>query len=369
MKRLSMIIAAASLLFAVTAVETSAQSLLKKLGDAVKNEVRKEAGKAVDRAIDKAVDGIKNSKSKGSSKPAGEKQVQVTGQEPQPKEKVREMDPRYKYLQDADIYFMDGTLKGTYRLCNDDTGLYIEIKDEYCRLTPCNKVCMGEQYNFYCTYSDVPLYIKDDLSDLSLLAQIQNGSALSDVEAEDPLFGTLNGHEWANMGLPSGTKWALCNVGGTSPEHAGGYYAWGETEEKSSYTEENYIYQGKTAVDISGSENLDVATAKWGKGWRLPTHEEFQELYQYCNMYYGQFNGRWGWFFTSRKTNQTIFFPSTGFKEWKEHRLKTYNGRYMISTPIDNTTEWVYHMFFSNERCELGDNAGFFAYSVRAVTR
>ena len=110
MKRLSMIIAAASLLFAVTAVETSAQSLLKKLGDAVKNEVRKEAGKAVDRAIDKAVDGIKNSKSKGSSKPAGEKQVQVTGQEPQPKETVREMDPRYKYLQDADIYFMDGTI-------------------------------------------------------------------------------------------------------------------------------------------------------------------------------------------------------------------------------------------------------------------
>lgn len=52
--------------------------------------------------------------------------------------------------------------------------------------------------------------------------------------------GTANGHDWVDLGLPSGTKWATMNLGATSPEGYGNYYAWGETTTKSSYTLDNY---------------------------------------------------------------------------------------------------------------------------------
>ena len=50
-----------------------------------------------------------------------------------------------------------------------------------------------------------------------------------------PTTGTGNGHTWVNLGLPSGLKWASCNVGATTPEGYGNYYAWGETETKTDY--------------------------------------------------------------------------------------------------------------------------------------
>ena len=49
-----------------------------------------------------------------------------------------------------------------------------------------------------------------------------------------------NGHEWVDLGLPSGTKWATCNVGASKPEEYGDYYAWGETEPKRKYSESTY---------------------------------------------------------------------------------------------------------------------------------
>ena len=87
-----------------------------------------------------------------------------------------------------------------------------------------------------------------------------------------------------DLGLPSGTKWACCNVGADKPEAYGGYYAWGEIKEKSVYNEENYdyfdnlkgkyIYIGNT---ISGT-NYDVAYVKWGESWAMPTLEQVKEL-------------------------------------------------------------------------------------------
>ena len=77
--------------------------------------------------------------------------------------------------------------------------------------------------------------------------------------------------EAVDLGLPSGTKWASCNLGATKPEECGGYYAWGETDEKDVYTEDTYkYYQNGSYVslgsDISGTE-YDVAHLKWGGNW------------------------------------------------------------------------------------------------------
>ena len=97
-----------------------------------------------------------------------------------------------------------------------------------------------------------------------------------------PVTGKTNGHEWIDLGLPSGTRWATCNIGAATPSAPGGLYAWGETVTKTSYMPDNSKTHGKDMDDISGNATYDVATAKWGKGWRMPTKEEFDELVRYC---------------------------------------------------------------------------------------
>ena len=107
-----------------------------------------------------------------------------------------------------------------------------------------------------------------------------------------PTTGTTNGHKWVDMGLPSGTRWATCNVGATTAEQPGKYYAWGEIVSKTTYTEGNSKFHDKKATDISGDKVYDVAAAGWGAGWRMPTEKEFAELLHYCDWRYVQKNGR-----------------------------------------------------------------------------
>ncbi len=83
----------------------------------------------------------------------------------------------------------------------------------------------------------------------------------SESGGEDESSGTINGHEWVDLGLPSGLKWATCNVGATNPWDYGDYYAWGETTTKSTYTIDSSIIYGRPMGDISGDSRYDVTTA------------------------------------------------------------------------------------------------------------
>lgn len=94
--------------------------------------------------------------------------------------------------------------------------------------------------------------------------------------------GSIDGYDYVDLGLPSGLKWATCNIGANSPEEYGNYYAWGETETKPEYTEENSSTHLKVMNDISGNIQYDAATANWGSSWRMPTKEEIQELIDNC---------------------------------------------------------------------------------------
>jgi surface protein len=114
--------------------------------------------------------------------------------------------------------------------------------------------------------------------------------------------------EAVDLGLPSGTLWATCNVGATKPEEIGGRYAWGETEEKTRYREDNYLYNGQDiGSDIQGTE-YDVAHVKWGNPWQMPTRNQFQELRDNCTMEHTTLNGRDGYKFIGSNGN-SIFLP------------------------------------------------------------
>ncbi|MBP3353854.1 MAG: DUF1566 domain-containing protein [Bacteroidales bacterium] len=106
-----------------------------------------------------------------------------------------------------------------------------------------------------------------------------------------------NGHEYVDLGLS--VKWATCNVGASSPEDTGYYFAWGETSPKSTYDWSTYKYcngtnktltkyctdsyygtvDNKTELDLSD----DAAHVNWGGNWRMPTHKEFLELIENCS--------------------------------------------------------------------------------------
>ena len=124
--------------------------------------------------------------------------------------------------------------------------------------------------------------------------------------------------EAVDLGLPSGTLWASCNVGATKPEEIGGYYAWGETEEKKEYEWSNYsLCSGKEGTCHDVGENIsgtqyDVAHVRWGDKWRMPTIDEWQEVIVNCTNQVVTLNGAKGLRLTSRKNGKSIFLPFTG---------------------------------------------------------
>ena len=121
-----------------------------------------------------------------------------------------------------------------------------------------------------------------------------------------------------DLGLPSGTKWCCCNVGASTPEGYGGYYAWGETSEKSVYNWETYAFYDNAndkftniGSDISGTQ-YDVAHVRMGAPWRMPTHEQQQELVEHCTQVWTQQNGVNGILVTGPNGGQ-VFLPAAGF--------------------------------------------------------
>ena len=147
----------------------------------------------------------------------------------------------------------------------------------------------------------------------------------------------INGHEYVDLGLPSGLKWATCNVGATTPEGYGNYYAWGETTTKSSYTRDNSLTYGKDMGDISGNVNYDAATANWGGSWRMPTIEEMVELWN-CTWIWTTQNGVSGVRITGQNGN-SIFLPAAGYC-YESLSCRIGEGCYWSSTPHgeDSTT-------------------------------
>lgn len=125
--------------------------------------------------------------------------------------------------------------------------------------------------------------------------------------------------EAIDLGLPSGIKWASCNVGASKPEEYGGHYSWGETEEKEIYEWFTYTHCDGTvqtchdlSPSICGTEN-DVAHVKWGGNWRMPTVDEIQELFDNCTTEWTTYNDVNGMKFVSNINGNSIFLPATGY--------------------------------------------------------
>lgn len=192
-----------------------------------------------------------------------------------------------------------------------------------------------------------------------------------------------SGPEAIDLGLPSGTKWANMNVGATKPEDYGGYYAWGETEEKTIYNHVHYMYcTGKDidddgeydedekyqdlGADISGTE-YDVAHVKWGGDWRMPTINQIEELIQHCSITWTDLNGVKGLRLTSKINGNSIFLPATGFCWGNRPYQVDCEGSYWSSTQDPSYMFNAHHLFFFNTKAQSRRSIRPSGLSVRPV--
>ena len=196
------------------------------------------------------------------------------------------------------------------------------------------------------------------------------------------------GHIFVDLGLPSGTLWAICNVGADTPEGYGDYFAWGETQPKSSYSWSNYQY-------CQGSENTltkycfnpiygyngftdsftalfpedDAATANWGKDWRMPTREEWQELYNNTSYSWITLNGVKGRILIASNGN-SLFLPATGYLNDNSRLYSVGSSGYYWSSSLNTyvypNRAW-YSYFYSDSQCGTGNWPRNCGQSVRAV--
>ena len=181
--------------------------------------------------------------------------------------------------------------------------------------------------------------------------------------------GIADGHEWVDLGLPSGTKWATMNVGATTPEGYGNYYAWGETTTKSSYSSSNYNYSSKpTTLPLE----RDAAYANWGSSWRMPTVEELDELINtsYTTWTWTTEKGVNGYKVTSKTNGNSIFLPAAGGRFGSDLSDAGSSGYYLSSSLGTGSSSSACNLgFYSGYVSSSYINARYYGLPVRPVMR
>ena len=151
------------------------------------------------------------------------------------------------------------------------------------------------------------------------------------LKAAAGIGGSTDKVEYVDLGLPSGNLWATCNLGASSPEAYGDYYAWGEVEPKQEYTYPNHKWykEGAPSLGFTKYNNEDgkltlededdAVIQKLGNGWRTPTLADFRELtnQKLTTIKKTTLNGVAGYQITSKKNKKSIFIPCAGFKQDK----------------------------------------------------
>lgn len=136
--------------------------------------------------------------------------------------------------------------------------------------------------------------------------------------------------EYVDLGLS--VKWATRNLGAEKVYEVGDYYAWSEIETKNSFTENNCPNFNADIPDFSGNPEYDAATYALGEGWRMPTHEQCEELSLNCYWEWTEVNGKGGFKITG-PSGKAIFLPAAGYKYGTHVSEDDVNGYYWTSTP------------------------------------
>jgi len=195
--------------------------------------------------------------------------------------------------------------------------------------------------------------------------------------------GVENGHNWVDLGLS--VKWATCNVGATTPEGYGNYYAWGETKPKSTYGWSTYKYcngdrysmtkyctnseygivDNKTVLELSD----DAAHVNWGGSWRMPKKAEQEELMDTdnCTWEWTTQNEVNGYKVTSKKNGNSIFLPAAGYRFDSNLYYAGSNGYYWSRSLDASSSSDACYLDFGSSVVGWSNGSRCYGLSVRAV--
>lgn len=188
-----------------------------------------------------------------------------------------------------------------------------------------------------------------------------------------------NAHAYVDLGLS--VKWATCNVGANSPEEYGDYFAWGETQPKSTYNWETYKWcegryntytkyctdsgygtvDNKTILELSD----DAANANWGGSWRLPTKEEQDELRTQCTWTWSTKNGVNGYIVVGPNGN-SIFLPAAGFRS-NSAMGRVGSGGYYWGSSLYYGSYAAFYLRFNSSSVDWDYYDRDYGFSVRPV--
>lgn len=204
-----------------------------------------------------------------------------------------------------------------------------------------------------------------DKKDITLTRSISNPD-LQNIKIT-PKRSMVGSQESADLGLS--VLWATSNI---DANNAGGYYglivAWGEVNEKSSYTQSNSEHYGRPRSDISGFVDKDPAARRWGKGWRLPTEKEMKELREKCVWTWSHESGRDGYLVVSKINGNYIFLPAVGINRSNSITEMNKRGYYWTSTPAGNHNS-AYRLSFDEKGINILEGSRFEGCYIRAVRK
>lgn len=203
------------------------------------------------------------------------------------------------------------------------------------------------------------------------------------VTPEDSTSNTENGYEYVDLGLS--VKWATCNVGATTPEEYGDYFAWGETQPKDYYSWSTYKWCNGSSTTLTKYNNNssyghvdnkttlelcdDAARANWGGNWRMPTKAEQDELRETCTWTWTNQNGISGYKVTSNKsgyTSKSIFLPAAGYRNGSS-LADANEGDYWSSSLYLERSYYAYNLDFNSSKVDYYTNNRYYGRLVRPV--
>ena len=228
------------------------------------------------------------------------------------------------------------------------------------------------------------------------LIETENPSGLATVPYDRIVLDTTSndlivrggGYEYVDLGLPSGLKWAKCNVGAETETDYGDYFMWGSTTPntpdectwaKVPFNGGNTSYDADAINSVKNTacpngvlaKEYDAAAQIMGGDWRMPTNDEFQELLDNTNKEWTQVDGVNGYKFTSKKEgyqNNSIFIPAAGYRnDGSVYNVGDYGS--VWSSSLDTSYPfYAWTLDFGSSNCSMGNlYYRYYGQSVRGV--
>ncbi len=241
---------------------------------------------------------------------------------------------------------------------------------------------------FNASYAPINILKVYEVTAGKMIVSSPDGGNLSVWSTTPPQPVIIDEHEYVDLGLPSGTLWATCNVGASKPEEYGDFFAWGETTPKSTYncstykwcngsettmtkycTQSEYGYNGFTDNLTELQPEDDAATANWGSGWKMPSLDQIEELINgsYTTSEWTTLNGVYGRKVTSKSNGNSIFLPAAGGR-WYDELYGAGSSGYFWSSSLNPDRDYnAYSLNFNSGNWDWDYSHRDYGLSVRAV--